>query len=35
LRAVRAATIEGGDVHVIGNGAVMIGVGEQTTPMAV
>jgi arginine deiminase len=29
------ATVEGGDVHVIGNGAVMIGMGERTTPMAV
>ena len=29
------ATIEGGDVHVIGRGAVMIGMGERTTPMAV
>ena len=29
------ATIEGGDVHVIGHGAVMIGMGERTTPMAV
>jgi arginine deiminase len=29
------ATIEGGDVHVIGNGAVVIGMGERTTPMAV
>ena len=29
------ATIEGGDVHVLGNGAVMIGIGERTTPMAV
>jgi arginine deiminase len=29
------ASIEGGDVHVIGNGAVMIGMGERTTPMAV
>ncbi|HEX2322587.1 MAG TPA: arginine deiminase [Streptosporangiaceae bacterium] len=29
------ATIEGGDVHVIGNGALMIGMGERTTPMAV
>jgi arginine deiminase len=28
------ATIEGGDVHVIGHGAVMIGMGERTTPMA-
>jgi arginine deiminase len=30
-----AATVEGGDVHVLGNGAVMIGMGERTTPMAV
>jgi arginine deiminase len=29
------ATIEGGDVHVIGNGAVLVGMGERTTPMAV
>lgn len=29
------ATIEGGDVHVIGKGAVLIGMGERTTPMAV
>jgi arginine deiminase len=29
------ATVEGGDVHVLGNGAVMIGMGERTTPMAV
>ena len=29
------ASIEGGDVHVIGNGTVMIGMGERTTPMAV
>jgi arginine deiminase len=29
------ASIEGGDVHVLGNGAVMIGMGERTTPMAV
>jgi len=29
------AAIEGGDVHVIGNGAVLIGLGERTTPMAV
>ncbi len=27
--------IEGGDVHVIGHGAVLIGMGERTTPMAV
>jgi arginine deiminase len=29
------ASIEGGDVHVLGNGSVMIGMGERTTPMAV
>jgi arginine deiminase len=29
------ATIEGGDVEVIGNGKVMIGMGERTTPQAV
>jgi arginine deiminase len=29
------ATVEGGDVHVLGNDAVMIGMGERTTPMAV
>ncbi|WP_037321345.1 arginine deiminase [Amycolatopsis orientalis] len=29
------ATIEGGDVHVLGEGAVLIGMGERTTPMAV
>jgi arginine deiminase len=29
------ATVEGGDVHVLGNGVVMIGMGERTTPMAV
>ncbi len=28
-------TIEGGDVQTIGNGAVMIGMGERTTPQAV
>ena len=38
--AARTATtsrprIEGGDVHVIGHGAVLIGMGERTTPMAV
>ena len=27
------ASVEGGDVHVIGNGTVMIGMGERTTPM--
>jgi arginine deiminase len=29
------AHIEGGDVQPIGNGAVMIGMGERTTPQAV
>jgi arginine deiminase len=29
------ATIEGGDVLVIGNGAVMVGMSERTTPMGV
>jgi len=27
--------LEGGDVHVIGHGAVLVGMGERTTPMAV
>jgi arginine deiminase len=34
-RDYQPATIEGGDVHVIGHGAVLIGMGERTTPMAV
>jgi arginine deiminase len=29
------ASMEGGDVQPIGNGAVMIGMGERTTPQAV
>ncbi len=29
------STVEGGDVEVIGNGKVMIGMGERTTPQAV
>jgi arginine deiminase len=29
------ATIEGGDVHVLGHRTVMIGMGERTTPVAV
>src|SRR6185437_5514520 len=33
--AHQPATIEGGDVHVIGNRAVLVGMGERTTPMAV
>ncbi len=28
-------TLEGGDVHVLGHGSVMIGMGERTTPVAV
>jgi arginine deiminase len=34
-RSYQPATLEGGDVHVIGHGAVLIGMGERTTPMAV
>ncbi|WIM98417.1 arginine deiminase [Actinoplanes oblitus] len=29
------ATLEGGDIHVLGNGAVMVGLGERSTPMGV
>lgn len=29
------ASVEGGDIHVIGNGAVLVGMGERTTPAAV
>ena len=29
------ATLEGGDVHVLGNGAVLVGMGERTTAPAV
>jgi arginine deiminase len=29
------ASVEGGDVHVIGHETVLIGMGERTTPMAV
>jgi arginine deiminase len=29
------ATMEGGDVHILGHGTVMIGMGERTTPIAV
>jgi arginine deiminase len=32
---LRPATLEGGDVHVVGHSAVLIGMGERTTPMAV
>jgi arginine deiminase len=34
-QAAYPSTIEGGDVHVIGNGAVLIGMSERTTPQAV
>ena len=34
-RTYQPATVEGGDVHVIGHGAVLIGMGERSTPMAV
>jgi arginine deiminase len=29
------ATLEGGDMHVLGHGTVMIGLGERSTPMGV
>ena len=29
------ASVEGGDVHVLGHGAVLVGMGERSTPMAV
>jgi arginine deiminase len=29
------ATLEGGDIHVLGNGTVMVGMGERSTPMGV
>lgn len=29
------STIEGGDIHVLGHGCVLIGMGERTSPMAV
>ena len=29
------ATLEGGDVHVLGHGSVLVGMGERTSPMAV
>jgi arginine deiminase len=35
LGDVAPATIEGGDVIVIGNGAVLVGMGERTSPQAV
>lgn len=35
LGDVAPATIEGGDLIVIGNGAVLVGMGERTSPQAV
>lgn len=32
---VGAATMEGGDVHVLGHGAVLVGISERTTAQAV
>jgi arginine deiminase len=29
------ATLEGGDIHVLGAGAVLVGLGERSTPMGV
>jgi arginine deiminase len=29
------ATLEGGDIHVVADGVVMVGMGERTTPMGV
>lgn len=34
-QAAAPATVEGGDVLVIGNGTVMIGMGERTTPQGI
>jgi arginine deiminase len=31
----QAASIEGGDIHVLGDGVVLVGMGERTTAMAV
>ena len=33
--AHQPATLEGGDIHVLGDGVVMLGMGERSTPMAV
>ena len=33
--AHQPATLEGGDIHVLGRGVVLIGMGERSTPMAV
>ena len=34
-RNYQPATLEGGDIHVLGRGVVLIGMGERTTPMGV
>src|SRR6266536_970261 len=34
-RSHQPATLEGGDIHVLGRGAVMIGLGERSTAMGV
>src|SRR3954469_2258389 len=34
-RPHQPATLEGGDIHVLGHGAVMVGLGERSTPMGV
>lgn len=34
-RSGGAATVEGGDVLVVGNGCIMVGTGERTTPQAI
>jgi arginine deiminase len=34
-RAHQPATLEGGDIHVLGNGAIMVGLGERSTAMGV
>lgn len=33
--SLHPASIEGGDVHVLGHGVVLVGMGERTTPAAV
>ena len=33
--AHQPATLEGGDIHVLGQGVVLVGMGERSTPMAV
>lgn len=34
-RSHQPATLEGGDIHVLGRGVVLVGMGERTTPMGV